>query len=188
MSQKWEMRAFSICRNVVKRPSYCYYFDTSEVARGYQITSILWRPSLVVIDVGAWRKGIFLTFDMANHLPSLLYFGYGWKPIFFVKISTENGKIINGGSRERVFGGAIFKEIPQFLKSNRISLAVGLTSNTDQTCMNKSCFVFLLHGWICRFCTIFGLIGAWPCSAPRIRLWRSWLSVPPNTYMCIPTI
>ena len=43
-------------------------------ARGYQI--ILWRPSLVVIDVGRLRKvrGIFETFDMANHLPSRLCF------------------------------------------------------------------------------------------------------------------
>ena len=49
----------------------------------------------------------------------------------FVKISTESGKAINGGSRERVMEGADFKQVPRFLKSNLISFAYGLTSNKD---------------------------------------------------------
>ena len=40
--------------------------------------------------------------------------------------------------------GPNFKKGPQFLKSNRISHAYGLTSNKYQTFSNKSCFVFLL--------------------------------------------
>ena len=47
-------------------------------------------------------------------------------------------------------GGADFKEVPGFLKSNRISFAYVLTSNKDQTFINKSCFVFLLYRGICR--------------------------------------
>ena len=69
-------------------------------ARGYRI--ILWRPSLVDMDVGPLREvrggGIFEIFDMVNQLPSCLFFGFGWTTIF-VKISTASGKVINGGTR-----------------------------------------------------------------------------------------
>ena len=41
--------------------------------------------------------------------------------------------------------GPNFKKLPQFLKSNRISHACGITSNIDQTSIDKSCFVFLLY-------------------------------------------
>ena len=43
-----------------------------------------------------------------------------------VKKSTEIGKAINGGSRERPMGEADFEEVPRFLKSNLISFAYGL--------------------------------------------------------------
>ena len=54
---------------------------------------------------------------------------------------TESGKGINGRSRERALEQPNFKEVPQFLKSKRISLAYGLTSDKDQSFMDKSpCF------------------------------------------------
>ena len=80
-----------------------------------------------------------------------------------------------------------FKELPQFLKSDRISLAYGLTSNKDQTFINKSCFVFFLYRGICRFCAIFGRFGG----MTALNLFGSGFeghgSPPPaNRYMCIP--
>ena len=67
--------------------------------------------------------------------------------------------------------GRNFREGLQFLKSNRISLAYDLTSNTNQAFINKSCFAFLLYGRIYRkFCAIFRRFGGhgrvWP---PSIR-------------------
>ena len=62
--------------------------------------------------------------------------------------------------------GPNFNEVPQFLISNRISLAFGLASNKDQTCMNESCFMFLLYRGICRFCAIFGRFGGMAASCP----------------------
>ena len=65
--------------------------------------------------------------------------------------------------------GLNFKEVPQFLKSIQILPAYGLTSNKDQTTINKSCFVFLLYRGIGLFCAIFGRFGgggAWPRFAP----------------------
>ena len=62
-----------------------------------------------------------------------------------------------------------FKEVPQFLKSYRISFAYGLTSNKDQTCMNKSYFVFILYRGMCQFSAISGGSeggGAWPRLTP----------------------
>ena len=75
---------------------------------------------------------------------------------------------------------SIFKEGPQFLKSNRISLAYGITSNNDQTLVGKSCFIFFLYREICWFCAIFGRFGGgrdrvWPL---WIRLGMSWLPAP----------
>ena len=55
--------------------------------------------------------------------------------------------------------GLNFKEVPQFLKSIQILPAYGLTSNKDQTPINKSCFVFLLYRGISLFCAIFGRFG-----------------------------
>ena len=52
------------------------------------------------------------------------------------------------------------KEVPQFLKSNRVSLAYGLTSNKDQTFMNESCFVFFLHQEYIDFVPFLALWGA----------------------------
>ena len=48
-------------------------------------------------------------------------------------------------TERRLWKGQNFKDVPQFLKSNRISLGYGLTSNKDQTSVNRNCFVFLLH-------------------------------------------
>ena len=62
----------------------------------------------------------------------------------------------------------ISKKVSQFLKSNRIPLVFGLTGNKDQTCMNETCFVFLLYPGICRFffCHFCALLGAWSRIAP----------------------
>ena len=84
----------------------------------------------------------------------------------FVEISTESGNVINGGSRERALGGPNFKQVPQFLKSNRISPAYGLTSNKGQTFIDKSCFVFLLYRGICRFCVIVGRFAGMAAFGP----------------------
>ena len=62
---------------------------------------------------------------------------------------TASGKVINGGSREEALRGAEFQGGAQILKINRIPLAYDLTSNKDQTFVNKSCFVFLLYRRIC---------------------------------------
>ena len=41
-----------------------------------------------------------------------------------------------------------FIEVSQFLKSNWISLAYGLTSNKDQTLENKSCFFRYIEEYV----------------------------------------
>ena len=56
----------------------------------------------------------------------------------FVNISTEGGKVINGESKRGLWEGPNFEQAPQFLKSNRISLAYGVTSNKEQTFIDKS--------------------------------------------------
>ena len=95
---------------------------------------------------------------------------------------TESGKVINGGSRERALGGA--SQVTQLWKSNRISLDFGLTSNKDQSCIGKICFVFLFmlcYQGMCRFCVIFGRFGeAWPRFAPlhpplKVMAIRPWI-------------
>ena len=133
--------------------SYCHYFATYQAACGYQI--ILWRPSPVVIDVGALRKvrGYFWNMRHGDHLPSRPYFGFGWTTI--KKNRRKVGKSSVVDPERGLLEGPNFKEEPQFLKSNRISLVFDLTSNKDHSCMNESCFVFLLYR-ICRFCAIFG--------------------------------
>ena len=87
--------------------------------------------------------------------------------------------------------GQNFTELPQFLKINRISLAFSLTSNKDQTCMNKSCFVFLLYRIICRFYAIFGHFGGHGRVLPLGSAFEGYGhgSPPPvNASMSIPTI
>ena len=59
--------------------------------------SYIVKTQPVVIDVGALRKvcvwgGIFETFDMANHLPSRLYFGFGRTTIFEKKNRQKIGR------------------------------------------------------------------------------------------------
>ena len=73
------------------------------------------------IDVGALRKvgDIFETFDMADHLLSRVYLGFGRITFFFCKKKTEIGKVINGKSRERSLGGADFQRgTPVSVKSS----------------------------------------------------------------------
>ena len=62
--------------------------------------------------------------------------GVGWEDvphIPFYKYFEGKWEVDNGRSRERLCEGSDFKEVPQCLKSNRISLADGLTSNKEQT-------------------------------------------------------
>ena len=106
----------------------------------------------------------------------------------FVTISTESGNVINGGSKRGPCERPNFKQVPQFLKSNRISPDYGLTSNKDQTSINKSCFVFLLYRGMCRFCAIFGRFGCMTAFGPLEFAFEGNGSPPPvNTYMCTPT-
>ena len=82
-----------------------------------------------------------------------------------------------------------FKELPQFLKSDRISLAYGLTSNKDQTFINKSCFVFFLYRGICWFCAIFGSVGGMTGVDLFGSAFEGHGSAPPvNRYICMPSI
>ena len=84
--------------------------------------------------------------------------------------------------------GLNFKEVPQFLKSIQILPAYGLTSNKDQTTINKSCFVFLLYRGIGLFCAIFGRFGGGGGMAafcPVRSAFEGYDSPPPvNTYVC----
>ena len=54
--------------------------------------------------------------------------------------------------------GRNFKEVPQFLISNRISLVFGLTSKEGQTCMNKRCFLCYIEEYVdlCHFRALWG--------------------------------
>ena len=153
-------------------------------ARSYQI--ILRRPSFVVIDVGPLRKvrgGHFWNIRHGESLavPSLLWL---WMKNDFCKKRNNaraNGKVINGGSRERALGGAKFQRGTQILKINRISLAYNLTSNKKETFTSKSCFVFLLYRVICWFYAIFGRFGGMVTFGPE-----GHGSPPPvNTWKCI---
>ena len=84
--------------------------------------------------------------------------------------------------------GPNFKQVPQFLKSNRISPAYGLTSNKGQTFIDKYCFVFLLYRGIYRFCFIFGHVGGMAAFCPLGSASEGNGSPPPvNTYMCMLT-
>ena len=109
-------------------PGYCYYFDTLEVARGYQI--IWWlRPSLVFLDAELLSKvgeDIFETIDMANHLPSRLYIGFGWT-FFYIKNRRKVRRSLMVHPERVVCKGLNFKEV--LLKSIQILLAYGLLSN-----------------------------------------------------------
>ena len=125
---------------------------------------------------------------MANHLPSRFYFGFGWATIFVRKKSTASGNAINGGSREEALGGAEFQRGAQILKINRIPLAYDITSNKDQTFVNKSCFVFLLYrGIYYWFCAIYGRFGGIVTFGP-FKYTPEGHGSPPwvNTYKCIP--
>ena len=64
---------------------------------------------------------------------------------FVKKKSTAITKVINSRSREKALGGPEFQREAQFLKINRISIAYGLTSDKDETFINKfvsfSCYI-----------------------------------------------
>ena len=82
-----------------------------------------------------------------------------------------------------------FKELPQCLKSNRISLAYGITRNISQTFINKSCFVFFLYRGICWFCAIFGSVGGMTGVDLFGSAFEGHGSAPPvNRYICMPSI
>ena len=69
---------------------------------------------------------------MKSHKPFL--WKYRWK----VGMSSMTNP------ERRLLEGPNFKEVPQFLKSYRILLGYGLTSNEDQSFIKESCFAFLL--------------------------------------------
>ena len=66
--------------------------------------------------------------------------------------------------------GPIFKEVPKFLKNNRISLAYGLTSNTYETLTDRICFVFLFSCYIEENVELNATFGGF---------WGAWLHLPP---------
>ena len=105
--------------------------------------------------------------------------GFGRTTILYKKMS-ESGKVINGRSRKRVWEGPNFKEVgTHFLKSNRISLAYGLTSNKDETFTNKSWLFSCYIEEYVDFVPFSGAWGAWPRFRPScMYLWRSWLPTP----------
>ena len=78
---------------------------------------------------------------------------------FWRNVCTSSGKVINGGSRDRALGALDFQNGTPISKSNRISLAYGLTINKDPTFIDKCCSVFFSYRGICRFCAIFGRFG-----------------------------
>ena len=81
-------------------------------------------------------------------------------------------------------GGAEFQRATHFLKSNRISLAYGLTSKKDQAFIDKSGFVFLLYLGICRFCAIFGHIWVMAAFGPLVYTFDGHGSpLPVDTYI-----
>ena len=80
-----------------------------------------------------------------------------------------------------------FKEVPQFLKSNRISLADCLTSNKDRSFIDKSCFVFFLYQRIHRFFAVFWRFWGVTSFGQFGSAFEGHGSPPPvNRHMCIP--
>ena len=59
-----------------------------------------------------------------------------------------------------------FKEVPRYLKSYRISLAYGITSNKDQASMKRSCFFSCYIEEYVDFVPFSVTWGAWPHLAP----------------------
>ena len=72
----------------------------------------------------------------------------GWYDVqhipFCKKKTTESGKLSMGIQREG-YGINQFQTSTRFLKSNRISFAYGLTSNTGHTFIDKKRFVLFLY-------------------------------------------
>ena len=64
----------------------------------------------------------------------------------------------------RLWEGRNFKEVPRLLKSNRISLAHGLTSNKDQTL--KKVALFSCYIEFVDFAPFSDALGTWPSLAP----------------------
>ena len=65
-----------------------------------------------------------------------------------------------------IWEGPNFKQVPEFLNSNLISLAYGLTSTKDQTFINKVALVSCYIGEYADFVPFSGALGAWPRLAP----------------------
>ena len=98
---------------------------------------------------------------------------------FCLKKIGGKWEVIKGESREIEGGGAAaiegpnFKEVSQFLKSNRVSPAFALTSNKDQTCMKKLlCFLIVSRNMsiLCHFQSLWGGGGHGRVLPPWIRL------------------
>ena len=78
----------------------------------------------------------------------------GWDDVPHIPFSKKKNrrKVVRSSMWDPERGlweGLNFRELPQFLRSDWISFAYGLTSNKDQTFMHKSYFVFLLCPGIC---------------------------------------
>ena len=62
--------------------------------------------------------------------------------------------------------GPNFKQVPQFLKSNRISLAYDITSNKDKTFVVKIALFSCYIKKYADFVPFSGTLGTWPRLAP----------------------
>ena len=78
-----------------------------------------------------------------------------------------------------------FKEVPQFLKGNRISLAYGLTSNKDQTFMEKVVLFSSYIGNMSILCDFRALWVAWPRLTPLDPALKVMLPRPRLIRICV---
>ena len=97
----------------------------------------------------------------------------------FVKISTENGRVVNGRSRERALGAVEFQRGTQFLKSNRITLAYGLTSNKYQTFIDVNCSLSSYFEEYFDFVLFLGALGGMTAFDPFGSAFEGHGSPPP---------
>ena len=87
----------------------------------------------------------------------------------------------------RLWERSIFKEVPQFLKSNRISLAYGLTSNKHQTFIRESCFASSYIDEHVDFGPFLGGLGGMNAFGHFVSAIEGHGSPPSvKRYMCIP--
>ena len=76
------------------------------------------------------------------------------------------------GLERGLWQGPNFKEIPQFLKSNWISLSYGTTSNKEQTVKKVALFPCYIDEYV-DYVPFSDVFGTWPSLAPWIRFRRS---------------